>query len=78
MGGEGVEGEVEVEDVDAGFAEEAELALGGGVVDEVGEGGFGEVTGVRYARDLVVGRGGGDVGVEAGAGGGDEVYGDGR
>jgi hypothetical protein len=36
VGGEGVEGQVQVEDVDAGFAEEAELALGGVVVDEVG------------------------------------------
>jgi len=75
---EGVEGEVEVEGVDAGFAEEAELALGGVVVDEVDEGGFGEVAGVGDAGDLVVGRGGRDVGIEAGAGGGDEVDGDGR
>lgn len=36
VGGEGIEGQVQVEDVDAGFAEEAELALGGVVVDEVG------------------------------------------
>ena len=35
VGGEGVEGQVQVEDVDVGFAEEAELALGGVVVDEV-------------------------------------------
>jgi hypothetical protein len=31
--GEVVEGEVEVEDVDAGFAEEAELAGGGVLLD---------------------------------------------
>jgi hypothetical protein len=36
VGGESVEGQVQVEDVDAGFAQQAELALGGVVVDEVG------------------------------------------
>jgi hypothetical protein len=38
VGGQVVEGEVQVEDVDAGFTEEAELALGGVIVDEVDEG----------------------------------------
>jgi hypothetical protein len=40
VSGEGVEGEVEVEEVDAGFAKEAELALGRVLVDEVGQGRF--------------------------------------
>ncbi len=77
VGGEGIEGEVQVEDVDAGFAEEAELALGGVLIDEVGDGGCGELAGVCDAGGLVVGGGGGDVGIETGAGGGDEIYGDG-
>jgi len=64
-GGQGIEGEVEVEDVDAGLAEEAELALRRVLVDEVVEGGFGEVAGVGDARDLVVGCGRRDVGIEA-------------
>ena len=74
--GEVVEGEVQVEDIDAWFAEETELARGGVGVDEVSEGGFREVAGLGYARDLVVGGGRGNVGVEAAGGGGDEVYGD--
>ena len=41
VGGEGVEGQIQVQEVDAGFAEEAKLAGGGVLVDEVGEGGLG-------------------------------------
>ena len=77
MVGEGVEGKVEVEDVDAGFPEEAKLAGDGVLLHEVGYGCFGEMTLLGDARDLVQGGGGGDVGVKAGGGGGDEVDGDG-
>ena len=44
--------------------------------DELADGGLGEVALAGYARHLEVGGGGGDVGVEAGAGCGDEVDGD--
>ena len=60
------EGQVEVEDVDPGFAEQAELAGCGVGGDELADGGLGEVALLGYAGDLVGGGGGGDVGVEAG------------
>ena len=71
-----VEVQVELEDVDTGFAEEAELAAFGVTDDELADGGFGEVALVRDAGDLEVGGGGCDVGIEAGTRCGDEVDGD--
>ena len=53
-----VEVEVEFEHVDAGFAEEAELAAFGVMGDELAYGGFSEVALVGYARHLEVGGGG--------------------
>ena len=76
VGGQVVEGEVQVEDIDAGFAEEAKLAAFGVAGDELSNGGLREVTLVGYACDLEVSSGGGDVGIEAGAGCCDEVDGD--
>ena len=75
-GGGVVEGEIEGEDVDAGFAEEAELAGLGMRFDEGAELGFGEAAQGGDAGDLVFSGGGGDVGIETGSGCGDEVYGD--
>ena len=71
-----IEVQVELEDVDTGFAEEAELAAFGVTDDELADGGFGEVALVGDAGDLEVSGGGCDVGIKARSGSGDEVDGD--
>ncbi len=55
-----------MEDVDAGLAEDAELASLGVAGDETADGVLAEVALLRDAADLEVGGCGGDVGVEAG------------
>ena len=70
-----VEIEVEFEDADAGFAEEAELASESVLRDELANFGLGDVAVFCDARDLEFGGGGGDFGIEAGAGSGYEIDG---
>src|ERR1035437_4119898 len=72
-----VEVEVEFEDVDAGFAEQAQLAGGDVPLDELADLGFAEVAGLGDAGSLEGCGVRGDVGVEAGGRGGDQVDGDG-
>ena len=59
-----VEGEVELEDMDARFAEDAELATLGIRGDELPYGRYLKVAGTGDALDLVVGSGRTDVRVE--------------
>ena len=68
-----VEIEVEFEDADARLAEEAELASEGVFRDELTCFGFGDVALAGDARNLELGGGGGDFGIETGAGSGEEI-----
>ena len=71
-----VEIEVEFEDADAGFAEEAELPCQSVLRHELSDFGLGDVAVFCDASDLEFGGGGGDFGIEAGAGSGYEIDGD--
>ncbi len=70
-----IKGAVEEEDVDAGFAEDVEVAVVGVGGDEGGDGGGREAAGFGNAGDLELGVGQADVGIEAAGGGGDGVGG---
>ena len=70
-----VEGEVDGQDVDAGFADEAKQAAFGVGGDDLLDLGLGDAAGLGDAGDLEGGEGRGDVGVEAGCGGCDGVAG---
>ena len=72
-----VEVEVEFKDVDAGLAENAELTARGVLRDELADAVFRDAAGFGDAGNLEIGGVGGDVRVEAGAGGGDQVDGNG-
>ena len=74
--GQVVERQVEVEDVDPGFAEDAQLAGRRLLGDELSDLVFRQVAGLGDARDLEVSRIGSDVWIEPGAGCCDKVYGD--
>ncbi len=73
----GVEGEVELQDVDAGFADEAEQPSGGVPVDQPSHVGGCHAAGGGDPVHLQTGVGDADVRVEAAAAGGDRVGGDG-
>ena len=73
-----VEIEVEFEDADARFTEEAELARKRVLRDELTHLGIGDVAFFRDARDLKFCGGGGDFGIESGTGSGDEIDGNRR
>ncbi len=70
-----VESEIEFEDVDARFAEQAQLARGDVLLDELANALFAQVAGLGDAGSLEVGGVGGDVGIESGGGGGDQIDG---
>lgn len=72
-----IQSEVQFQNVDAGFAEQAEIALGGVLLDQIAEGGFPQSAFMGDAGDLKIGGGRGDVGIEAGRGCGDEIDGNG-
>ena len=70
-----VKGEVELKDIDARFAEDAELARLSVLEYESAELGLGRVPLAGDARNLEFNGGGRDIGIEPGAGGGDQVKG---
>ena len=72
-----VEGEVQVEDVYPRFAKEAQLAVGCVAGDELTDAGLVELARLGNAGSLEVCGVRGDVGIESGAGGGDQVDGHG-
>lgn len=72
-----VEIEVQKENIHARFTQNPQLAAGGVLFDELEHGIFAELARLGHAGGLKDGGVGGDVGVEAGAGRGDEIDGDG-
>ena len=68
--------EVQFKNVDDGFAEEAEGAVGGVLAHEGADRFVCHLASLGNAGELVFSGGGGDVGVQAAGGGGDEVDGD--
>ena len=72
-----VEVEVEDKDVDAGLAEDAKLTRRDLVLNELAHPVFGEAAGFGNTRNLEECRVGSNVGVETGAGGVDQVDGNG-
>ena len=72
-----VEGEVEFEDVDARFAEKAEIAALDVMSDEIVQAIGSDAASGGDARDLEVSVVGRDVGIEAGGGGRDHIDGNG-
>ena len=70
-----VQSEVQVEDIDAGLAKEAELAIGDVFLDELIDAGLRDAASLGDARNLKEGCVWSDVWVEAGAGSGDQIDG---
>ena len=70
-----VQVEIEVEDVDARLAEDAELALGDVLVNEFVDAVFANAAGFGNTRNLEECSVGSNVGIEAGAGGGYQIDG---